>query len=208
MERRKQEKERQRHHRVIGADLASALRGEGLVDELGRPLRQARFRGYVLTHRLDSDLPRLVRLPELEGLAKMGEAYFGKRARAEDMPALVRLVQAEAEAALFEKEPVKVETVTREIPAMVTRETPETVTTETPETVTRETPEIATTETTETSKPVTEMVEELSTSSSEMEVIESSESEATSSEEEEDVLDLTKEVTSDTDTDMTVDSSL
>ena len=193
MERRKQEKERQRHHRVIGADLASALRGEGLVDELGRPLRQARFRGYVLTHRLDSDLPRLVRLPELEGLAKMGEAYFGKRARAEDMPALVRLVQAEAEAALFEKEPVKVETVTRE----------------TPETVTRETPETATTETTETSKPVTEMVEELSTSSSEMEVIESSESEATSSEEEEeDVLDLTKEVTSDTDTDMTVDSSL
>ena len=201
MERRKQEKERQRHHRVIGADLASALRGEGLVDELGRPLRQARFRGYVLTHRLDSDLPRLVRLPELEGLAKMGEAYFGKRARAEDMPALVRLVQAEAEAALFEKEPVKVETVTRETPATVTRETPETVTTETPET--------ATTETTETSKPVTEMVEELSTSSSEMEVIESSESEATSSEEEEeDVLDLTKEVTSDTDTDMTVDSSL
>lgn len=193
MERRKQEKERQRHHRVIGADLASALRGEGLVDELGRPLRQARFRGYVLTHRLDSDLPRLVRLPELEGLAKMGEAYFGKRARAEDIPALVRLVQAEAEAALFEKEPVKVETVTRE----------------TPETVTRETPETATTETTETSKPVTEMVEELSTSSSEMEVIESSESEATSSkEEEEDVLDLTKEVTSDTDTDMTVDSSL
>lgn len=193
MERRKQEKERQRHHRVIGADLASALRGEGLVDELGRPLRQARFRGYVLTHRLDSDLPRLVRLPELEGLAKMGEAYFGKRARAEDMPALVRLVQAEAEAALFEKEPVKVETVTRE----------------TPETVTRETPKTATTETTETSKPVTEMVEELSTSSSEMEVIESSESEATSSEEEEeDVLDLTKEVTSDTDTDMTVDSSL
>ncbi len=193
MERRKQEKERQRHHRVIGADLASALRGEGLVDELGRPLRQARFRGYVLTHRLDSDLPRLVRLPELEGLAKMGEAYFGKRARAEDMPALVRLVQAEAEAALFEKEPVKAETVTRE----------------TPETVTRETPETATTETTETSKPVTEMVEELSTSSSEMEVIESSESEATSSkEEEEDVLDLTKEVTSDTDTDMTVDSSL
>ena len=193
MERRKQEKERQRHHRVIGADLASALRGEGLVDELGRPLRQARFRGYVLTHRLDSDLPRLVRLPELEGLAKMGEAYFGKRARAEDMPALVRLVQAEAEAALFEKEPVKVETVTRETPATVTRETPET----------------ATTETTETSKPVTEMVEELSTSSSEMEVIESSESEATSSEEEEeDVLDLTKEVTSDTDTDMTVDSSL
>ena len=192
MERRKQEKERQRHHRVIGADLASALRGEGLVDELGRPLRQARFRGYVLTHRLDSDLPRLVRLPELEGLAKMGEAYFGKRARAEDMPALVRLVQAEAEAALFEKEPVKVETVTRE----------------TPETVTRETPKTATTETTETSKPVTEMVE-LSTSSSEMEVIESSESEATSSEEEEeDVLDLTKEVTSDTDTDMTVDSSL
>ena len=201
MERRKQEKERQRHHRVIGADLASALRGEGLVDELGRPLRQARFRGYVLTHRLDGDLPRLVRLPELEGLAKMGEAYFGKRARAEDMPALVRLVQAEAEAALFEKEPVKAETVTRETPA--------TVTTETPETVTRETPEIATTETTETSKPVTEMVEELSTSSSEMEVIESSESEATSSEEEEeDVLDLTKEVTSDTDTDMTVDSSL
>lgn len=201
MERRKQEKERQRHHRVIGADLASALRGEGLVDELGRPLRQARFRGYVLTHRLDSDLPRLVRLPELEGLAKMGEAYFGKRARAEDMPALVRLVQAEAEAALFEKEPVKVETVTRETPATVTRETPETVT--------RETPETATTETTETSKPVTEMVEELSTSSSEMEVIESSESEATSSkEEEEDVLDLTKEVTSDTDTDMTVDSSL
>lgn len=201
MERRKQEKERQRHHRVIGADLASALRGEGLVDELGRPLRQARFRGYVLTHRLDSDLPRLVRLPELEGLAKMGEAYFGKRARAEDMPALVRLVQAEAEAALFEKEPVKVETVTRETPATVTRETPETATTETPET--------ATTETTETSKPVTEMVEELSTSSSEMEVIESSESEATSSkEEEEDVLDLTKEVTSDTDTDMTVDSSL
>lgn len=192
MERRKQEKERQRHHRVIGADLASALRGEGLVDELGRPLRQARFRGYVLTHRLDSDLPRLVRLPELEGLAKMGEAYFGKRARAEDMPALVRLVQAEAEAALFEKEPVKAETVTRE----------------TPETVTRETPETATTETTETSKPVTEMVEELSTSSSEMEVIESSESEATSSKEEEDVLDLTKEVTSDTDTDMTVDSSL
>lgn len=193
MERRKQEKERQRHHRVIGADLASALRGEGLVDELGRPLRQARFRGYVLTHRLDSDLPRLVRLPELEGLAKMGEAYFGKRARAEDMPALVRLVQAEAEAALFEKEPVKVETVTRETPATVTRETPATVTTET----------------TETSKPVTEMVEELSTSSSEMEVIESSESEATSSkEEEEDVLDLTKEVTSDTDTDMTVDSSL
>lgn len=193
MERRKQEKERQRHHRVIGADLASALRGEGLVDELGRPLRQARFRGYVLTHRLDSDLPRLVRLPELEGLEKMGEAYFGKRARAEDIPALVRLVQAEAEAALFEKEPVKVETVTRE----------------TPETVTRETPETATTETTETSKPVTEMVEELSTSSSEMEVIESSESEATSSkEEEEDVLDLTKEVTSDTDTDMTVDSSL
>lgn len=193
MERRKQEKERQRHHRVIGADLASALRGEGLVDELGRPLRQARFRGYVLTHRLDSDLPRLVRLPELEGLAKMGEAYFGKRARAEDIPALVRLVQAEAEAALFEKEPVKVETVTRE----------------TPETVTTETPETATTETTETSKPVTEMVEELSTSSSEMEVIESSESEATSSEEEEeDVLDLTKEVTSDTDTDMTVDSSL
>ena len=193
MERRKQEKERQRHHRVIGADLASALRSEGLVDELGRPLRQARFRGYVLTHRLDSDLPRLVRLPELEGLAKMGEAYFGKRARAEDMPALVRLVQAEAEAALFEKEPVKAETVTRE----------------TPETVTRETPETATTETTETSKPVTEMVEELSTSSSEMEVIESSESEATSSEEEEeDVLDLTKEVTSDTDTDMTVDSSL
>lgn len=193
MERRKQEKERQRHHRVIGADLASALRGEGLVDELGRPLRQARFRGYVLTHRLDSDLPRLVRLPELEGLAKMGEAYFGKRARAEDIPALVRLVQAEAEAALFEKEPVKAETVTRE----------------TPETVTRETPETATTETTETSKPVTEMVEELSTSSSEMEVIESSESEATSSkEEEEDVLDLTKEVTSDTDTDMTVDSSL
>ena len=200
MERRKQEKERQRHHRVIGADLASALRGEGLVDELGRPLRQARFRGYVLTHRLDSDLPRLVRLPELEGLAKMGEAYFGKRARAEDMPALVRLVQAEAEAALFEKEPVKVETVTRETPATVTTETPETATTETPET--------ATTETTETSKPVTEMVEELSTSSSEMEVIESSESEATSSEEEEDVLDLTKEVTSDTDTDMTVDSSL
>lgn len=193
MERRKQEKERQRHHRVIGADLASALRGEGLVDELGRPLRQARFRGYVLTHRLDSDLPRLVRLPELEGLAKMGEAYFGKRARAEDIPALVRLVQAEAEAALFEKEPVKAETVTRETPATVTRETPET----------------ATTETTETSKPVTEMVEELSTSSSEMEVIESSESEATSSkEEEEDVLDLTKEVTSDTDTDMTVDSSL
>lgn len=193
MERRKQEKERQRHHRVIGADLASALRGEGLVDELGRPLRQARFRGYVLTHRLDSDLPRLVRLPELEGLAKMGEAYFGKRARAEDIPALVRLVQAEAEAALFEKEPVKAETVTRE----------------TPETVTRETPETATTETTETSQPVTEMVEELSTSSSEMEVIESSESEATSSkEEEEDVLDLTKEVTSDTDTDMTVDSSL
>lgn len=193
MERRKQEKERQRHHRVIGADLASALRGEGLVDELGRPLRQARFRGYVLTHRLDSDLPRLVRLPELEGLAKMGEAYFGKRARAEDIPALVRLVQAEAEAALFEKEPVKAETVTRE----------------TSETVTRETPETATTETTETSKPVTEMVEELSTSSSEMEVIESSESEATSSkEEEEDVLDLTKEVTSDTDTDMTVDSSL
>ena len=193
MERRKQEKERQRHHRVIGADLASALRGEGRVDELGRPLRQARFRGYVLTHRLDSDLPRLVRLPELEGLAKMGEAYFGKRARAEDIPALVRLVQAEAEAALFEKEPVKAETVTRE----------------TPETVTRETPETATTETTETSKPVTEMVEELSTSSSEMEVIESSESEATSSkEEEEDVLDLTKEVTSDTDTDMTVDSSL
>ena len=190
MERRKQEKERQRHHRVIGADLASALRGEGLVDELGRPLRQARFRGYVLTHRLDSDLPRLVRLPELEGLAKMGEAYFGKRARAEDIPALVRLVQAEAEAALFEKEPVKVETP------------------ETAETVTRETPEIATTETTETSKPGTEMVEELSTSSSEMEVIESSESEATSSEEEEDVLDLTKEVTSDTDTDMTVDSSL
>lgn len=184
MERRKQEKERQRHHRVIGADLASALRGEGLVDELGRPLRQARFRGYVLTHRLDSDLPRLVRLPELEGLAKMGEAYFGKRARAEDIPALVRLVQAEAEAALFEKEPVKAETVTRE------------------------TPETATTETTETSKPVTEMVEELSTSSSEMEVIESSESEATSSKEEEDVLDLTKEVTSDTDTDMTVDSSL
>ena len=201
MERRKQEKERQRHHRVTGADLVSALRGEGLVDELGRPLRQARFRGYVLTHRLDSDLPRLVRLPELEGLAKMGEAYFGKRARAEDMPALVRLVQAEAEAALFEKEPVKVETVTRETPETVTRETPETVTTETPET--------ATTETTETSKPVTEMVEELSTSSSEMEVIESSESEATSSEEEEeDVLDLTKEVTSDTDTDMTVDSSL
>ena len=192
MERRKQEKERQRHHRVIGTDLASALRGEGLVDELGRPLRQARFRGYVLTHRLDSDLPRLVRLPELEGLAKMGKAYFGKRARAEDIPALVRLVQAEAEAALFEKEPVKAETVTRE----------------TPETVTRETPETATTETTETSKPVTEMVEELSTSSSEMEVIESSESEATSSEEEEDVLDLTKEVTSDTDTDMTVDSSL
>lgn len=193
MERRKQEKERQRHHRVIGADLASALRGEGLVDELGRPLRQARFRGYVLTHRLDSDLPRLVRLPELEGLEKMGEAYFGKRARAEDIPALVRLVQAEAEAALFEKEPVKAETVTRE----------------TPETVTRETPETATTETTETSQPVTEMVEELSTSSSEMEVIESSESEATSSkEEEEDVLDLTKEVTSDTDTDMTVDSSL
>ena len=192
MERRKQEKERQRHHRVTGADLASALRGEGLVDELGRPLRQARFRGYVLTHRLDSDLPRLVRLPELEGLAKMGEAYFGKRARAEDIPALVRLVQAEAEAALFEKEPVKAETVTRE----------------TPETVTRETPETATTETTETSKPVTEMVEELSTSSSEMEVIESSESEATSSKEEEDVLDLTKEVTSDTDTDMTVDSSL
>ena len=191
MERRKQEKERQRHHRVIGADLASALRGEGLVDELGRPLRQARFRGYVLTHRLD--LPRLVRLPELEGLEKMGEAYFGKRARAEDIPALVRLVQAEAEAALFEKEPVKAETVTRE----------------TPETVTRETPETATTETTETSKPVTEMVEELSTSSSKMEVIESSESEATSSkEEEEDVLDLTKEVTSDTDTDMTVDSSL
>ena len=200
MERRKQEKERQRHHRVIGADLASALRGEGLVDELGRPLRQARFRGYLLTHRLDSDLPRLVRLPELEGLAKMGEAYFGKRARAEDMPALVRLVQAEAEAALFEKEPVKAETVTRETPATVTTETPETATTETPET--------ATTETTETSKPVTEMVE-LSTSSSEMEVIESSESEATSSEEEEeDVLDLTKEVTSDTDTDMTVDSSL
>ena len=193
MERRKQEKERQRHHRVIGADLASALRGEGLVDELGRPLRQARFRGYVLTHRLDSDLPRLVRLPELEGLAKMGEAYFGKRARAEDIPALVRLVQAEAEAALFEKEPVKAETVTRETPDTVTRETPETATTETPE----------------TSKPVTEMVEELSTSSSEMEVIESSESEATSSkEEEEDVLDLTKEVTSDTDTDMTVDSSL
>ena len=168
MERRKQEKERQRHHRVTGADLVSALRGEGLVYELGRPLRQARFRGYVLTHRLDSDLPRLVRLPELEGLAKMGEAYFGKRARAEDMPALVRLVQAEAEAALFEKEPVKVETVTRETPETVTRETPETVTTETPET--------ATTETTETSKPVTEMVEELSTSSSEMEVIESSES--------------------------------
>ena len=108
---------------------------------------------------------------------------------------------AEAEAALFEKEPVKVETVTRETPATVTRETPATVT--------RETPETATTETTETSKPVTEMVEELSTSSSEMEVIESSESEATSSEEEEeDVLDLTKEVTSDTDTDMTVDSSL
>lgn len=151
------------------------------MDELGRPLRQARFRGYVLTHRLDGDLPRLVRLPELAGLAKMGEAYFGKRARAEDMPALVRLVQAEAEAALFEKEPEKVEKV---------------------ETV--ETPETA-----ETTKPVTEKVEELSTSSSEMEVIESSESEAASSEEEEEnVFDLTKEVTSDTDTDMTVDSSL
>ena len=75
----------------------------GPVDELGRPLRRARFRGFVFAHKRDPNMPGLIRLPNLKGLEKVARALFeAKRARAEGMPALVRLVKEEEQ--LFEKE--------------------------------------------------------------------------------------------------------
>lgn len=75
----------------------------GPVDELGRPLRRARFRGFVFAHKRDPNMPGLIRLPNLKGLEKVARALFeAKRARVEGMPALVRLVKEEEQ--LFEKE--------------------------------------------------------------------------------------------------------
>ena len=75
----------------------------GPVDELGRPLRRARFRGFVFAHKRDPNMPGLIRLPNLKGLEKVARALFeAKRARVEGLPALVRLVKEEEQ--LFEKE--------------------------------------------------------------------------------------------------------
>lgn len=75
----------------------------GPVDELGRPLRRARFRGFVFAHKRDPNMPGLIRLPNLKGLEKVTRALFeAKRARVEGMPSLVRLVKEEER--LFEKE--------------------------------------------------------------------------------------------------------
>ena len=74
----------------------------GPVDELGRPLRRARFRGYVVTHKRDPSMPGLIRLPNLKGLEKITDALFEvKRARVDGMPLLIRLVKEKE--LLFEK---------------------------------------------------------------------------------------------------------
>lgn len=132
----------------------------------------------------------------------MGEAYFAKRARTEDMPGLVRLVLVAGETCLIEREPME------PVEPDMKQERDSLASTASSASVVSSASTASVVSSASSEEPKKPEESESSSVTSKMDV-ETGESDVIiSDEEEEEIVDLVTDGSSETDSEMTVDSSL